>query len=477
MKKQRWLLTLIVTMILVPLAAVLLFSCYGIYSQRQAMAKTAQDFAQTLAQNLAGEYLPPESFSIQVRTRGRVSRYLQRTRSLKILQSGPPVHGWVAIFDFDGKLQYGSGGSTNLPEIERAVKDAIKQRTTQTATIRIGNNPTSALAAVPCPDGRHAAVAVISHLLIPPNMRFAINAMSYYGYATIVVVGIAVLGVYLLLKYCIWPLRSLATRIEALKWGHDTLSVKSFEPLPEIAEMQSALADLSERAVDREKLKKSYVDDIVRTQEDERTRIAREIHDSALQTISSLIVHIQLAIKGLSKENINLSRINGHLNTAQDACMAATQELRDVCDRLSPPWLSLGAEKALEEISIRLTRLHNINVTATVDGDASNLTEEQVRELCRIVQEAAANAAHHGSASNLNVTLICSDKEYILKAQDNGTGINKELDPEVLRVHGHRGIAGMNERASSIGGKFSIDNAEGVGALITVTIPKTVTKN
>ena len=472
MARRRWLLPSLVAMIVVPLIAVLAFSGYGIYAQQRAMVKAAKDFAQTLAQNLAGEPVI-ENMPIHTRSSGqRVSVYLRRTRTLKMLQSGPPVHGWVAMFDANGRLTQGSGGSREMPEITKAVKAALLTHTVQTSTVSIGRNPPSALAVAPCPDGRHAAVAVISHYLVPPNMRFTINAMSYHGYSTIAVLAIAVLGVFLLLRYCIWPLRSLAAQVGELKWGYDTLTVEKYEPLPELSQMQDALSDLSERAVDREQLKKNYVEDIVRTQEEERKRIARDIHDTALQTVSSTVQRIQLALRAMSKETPDLGRISSHLSLAQEAGKTAVQELRDACDKLAPPWLSLGAFRALEEFALRLSRTHGIDVSVTSAGDDKGLDEDRVQELCRIVQESAANAANHGHASKVDVSLDCEGDCYVLTVHDNGSGISGNLDPELLRVQGHRGLAGMKERAGYIGGSFSIGNAPEGGTLITVTIPK-----
>ena len=151
--------------------------------------------------------------------------------------------------------------------------------------------------------------------------------------------------------------------------------------------------------------------------------------------------------------------------------MNAVQEMRDVCDRLAPPWTSLGAPRAFDEITRRLGRIHDIAVSVAVEGDDSFLTERDVLALSRIVQEAVANAARHGHARSAEVRLACSGGGATLTVVDDGSGIDREFDPEVLRVQGHRGIASMNERASLIGATFSIQPGPAGGTLITVVIP------
>ena len=94
--------------------------------------------------------------------------------------------------------------------------------------------------------------------------------------------------------------------------------------------------------------------------------------------------------------------------------------------------------------------------------------------LCLSVSIGAAVAYfsdYEEAAGAAEVKLKCEDGGAVLTVRDNGSGIARELDPELLRVQGHRGIASMNERASLIGAQFSIRPAEGGGTLITVTIP------
>ena len=461
MKKRRWLLPVLLMIILVPVLSALIFSTRGLYAQRDAMVKMAERYSQTLARGIVRD----ESGTS---TETPLQRHRRMGLFLKMLTVGPPVPGWIAVAGPNGVKLQGSPGSRITPELAAKVNQALATGEMQTGTIQLENRPPSAVAVYSYPDGLRAIVVVISHYLVPgPMMRLTM----FQPVAGIIASALALFGIFLLWRWCVLPLRNLALLVESLHWGQDTFRAPSPGPLPELREMRRALSELSRRAVDREELKRNYVGDIVRTQEEERARLAREIHDSPLQTVASLIQRIQLASRGITREEIDRERVGSHLAAAQEAAMNAVQEMRDVCDRLAPPWTSLGASRAFDEIARRLSRVHNLEVTAAVEGDDEFLTEKDVLSLSRIVQEAVANAARHGHATSVEVKLKCEGESALLTVRDNGCGIASDLDPELLRVQGHRGIASMNERASLIGAQFSIRAAEGGGTLITVNVP------
>lgn len=461
MKKRRWLLPLICMMILVPTIAALVFSGYGIYQQQRAMVTMAQRYAQNLARSIVREESGASMESPLQRHR-RIGLFL------KMLTLGPPVPGWIATVGPNGVKLQGSPGSQITPALAQAVNQALRTNEMQTLTLLSDRHPPSAAAVCAFPDGIRAVVVVISHYLVPGSMM---RAISFQPVMSCAVSLIALAGLFLLWKWCILPLRGLSSQVEELRWGKDVLPPQRVGPLPELHEMQKALSELSVSAVDREELKKNYVRDIVRTQEEERTRLAREIHDSPLQTVALLIQRIQLALRGLGKAEIDRPRVADHLTTAQEAALTAVQEMRDVCDRLSPPWTGLGAVRAFEEIADRLSRIFGIPISTSIDGYADELTEKDVLAFCRIIQEAAANSVRHGGASSVDVHMVCTNQDVTLTILDDGQGITGDFDPERLRVQGHRGIASMTERASLLGASFSIKPGPEGGTLITVVMP------
>ncbi len=461
MKKRRWLLPFVLMMILVPTVSALVFSGFGLYHQQQAMETMAQQYSQNLAQSIVyGENGPSRERPLQ--------RHRRMEMFLKMLTFGPPVPGWIATTGRGGMKLQGSPGSQITPPLQAAIRKALETGEMQSLTLKSDRHPPASATVCPYPDGVRTVVVVISHYLVPgPVMK----AISFQPIVSIIVSVIALVGIFLLWRWCVMPLRNLAEKIESIEWGSETLDAGPSGPLPELREMKKALTELSASAVDRMIIKKNYVGDIVRTQEEERTRLAREIHDSPLQTVSSLIQRIQLALRGLSRDDVDRERIAAHLSAAQEAALAAVQDMRDVCDRLSPPWMSLGAERAVEEICNRLSRIHDVALTYAVTGNASSLDEKQLLALCRIIQEGVSNAVRHGHAHAVDVKLDCTAQPFRLTIRDDGEGIDSGIDPELLRVNGHRGIASMTERASLVGASFSISRGENGGTLITVTLP------
>lgn len=455
-KTRRWLLPFILMMILLPTALALLFSGYGLYRQQRTIVAVAGRYARGLAKTIV--------HGQTARGQSPLQRHQNMAYFLKLLTVGPPVPGWIATIGPGGIKLQGSPGSHITREISTVAREAISNREIRSFTLKDGDQ-TAEVVICPYPDGLRALIVVISHYLVPGPMR---QIATIQPVVSIIVSLIALCGIFLLWKWCVVPLRNLAGMIEHLHWGYDILPEKAHEPLPELREMHSALCELSVSAADREILKKNYVRDIVRTQEEERTRLAREIHDSSIQTVASLIQRIQLALRALSKDPLNRERVTKHLTVALDAAGMAVQEMRDVCNRLAPPWISLGASKAIEELSNRLRRLYNILIIENITGDDSSLSEKTVLSLARIIQEAVSNAVRHGKASEIKIDLTCHSNQFSLTVRDNGTGFHSLPDPELLRVRGHRGIAGMSERATLIGASFRIENLPEGGTLITV---------
>ncbi len=466
MKWRRGLLPLVSLMVVAPTLVALLFSGYGLFRQQKAMIAFSQAYALNLAEGLAAE----ASETNQDRRHGEGG--FRRDHLQRMLTVGPPVPGWVVIVDAQGQIHEGHQrfqGEINR-ELQEAVSSVFSSGVYRTLTLgdRGGRAPMAA-AIYPTRDHRRAVVVAISWRPIPGPLM---DALAYQPTISFIVSALTLLGFFLMWRWCILPLRSLAGRIETLQWGRDGLVRRPVGPLLELRELQQTISELAQSAVERERLKRNYVADIVKTQEEERLWLAQEIHDSALQSVAALIQRLQLSLRGLERPQGDLSRVREHLEQAQNSAMAAVQEMRDVCDRLSPPWVGLGVARALEELVNRLSRIHGMDITAEISGDGlAELPEGAVLSVCRIVQEALSNAARHGEATAATVELKSDGKTMTLTVRDNGKGIAGELDPEKLRVGGHRGVAGMTERAGLLKGSVTIGSLPQGGAEVRMTAP------
>ena len=129
---------------------------------------------------------------------------------------------------------------------------------------------------------------------------------------------------------------------------------------------------------------------------------------------------------------------------------SVVRELRGLCNKLAPPWMDLGLSQALTELAERLSQNYDIRVSADID-EGIDLEPEQTLAFVRIFQEAVSNAVRHGNATEVQAQVCEKDGKIIMDIQDNGSGFDAEVDHEVLRLEGHRGLANMTERSREIG--------------------------
>ena len=197
----------------------------------------------------------------------------------------------------------------------------------------------------------------------------------------------------------------------------------------------------------------------------ERTRIARDLHDTFLQTIqgSKLVADDALsATTDLSHMRQAMEKLSIWLGRATEEGRAALNSLRTSAAEVND--LAGGFQRALEECRI----LSSMEVSFQVSGQIHEMHPIVRDEVYRIGYEAIRNACVHSQATQLNVELSYA-QDLSLCIFDNGTGI----DPEVLRRgrQGHFGLQGMRERALRIMGKFSIESSAGSGTTVTLTVP------
>jgi signal transduction histidine kinase/ligand-binding sensor domain-containing protein len=197
----------------------------------------------------------------------------------------------------------------------------------------------------------------------------------------------------------------------------------------------------------------------------ERTRIARDLHDTFLQTIqgSKLVADDALsATTDLSHMRQAMEKLSAWLGRATEEGRAALNSLRTSATEVND--LADAFRRALEEC-----RIHSsMDVSLQVSGQIHEMHPIVRDEVYRIGYEAIRNACVHSRATQLRVELSYA-QDLSLRISDNGTGI----DPDILRRgrRGHFGLQGMRERAARIMGKFSVESSAGSGAVVSLTVP------
>ncbi len=195
-------------------------------------------------------------------------------------------------------------------------------------------------------------------------------------------------------------------------------------------------------------------------EEQERGRLAREIHDGPIQTLYSVNHRLEEALPDALE--ISRSDIQG-----------LASELRAICEQLRPALVAnLGLEEAMRarirSLSHRHPRLH---ISFSFSPDCSELDAATGHACYRIVQEALTNIVHHADATRADVRLSHDHAMCRLHVSDNGRGFDPPTDWLELAQRGHYGLVGMRERAEMHGGICRIDTAPGEGTRIEVDFP------
>lgn len=216
----------------------------------------------------------------------------------------------------------------------------------------------------------------------------------------------------------------------------------------------------------------SYAREIVRAQEDERQRIARELHDASLQSLVLLCRRLdeveEAAGDGLPPE------VATALRGARGLAEAIGAELRSFARDLRPSVLDdLGLGAAIRSQVNALTERSGVAGRFTLEGRPRRLPSAVEVLLFRIAQESLRNVERHAQASKVEVRLAFRPDAVVLEVEDDGRGFQVPRSTTNLAAAGRLGLLGMQERASLAGGICEIDSEPGKGTRVRVELPVT----
>jgi signal transduction histidine kinase len=212
-----------------------------------------------------------------------------------------------------------------------------------------------------------------------------------------------------------------------------------------------------------------YVQQVTRAQEDERARIARELHDDTLQSLIVLSRRLETLAK--ADERLSPSRAL-ELYDLWKHTDDVIQGLRRFNRDLRPSTLDdLGLVPALEGLAAGMTDVDGIITRVYVKGAIRRLAPEVELALFRIAQEALNNVKKHAEATEVVINVAFTDDAVEMTVHDNGKGFTLPAPVEELATSGHLGLIGMLERARLLGGALSINSQQGLGTNVIVTVP------
>jgi PAS domain S-box-containing protein len=226
--------------------------------------------------------------------------------------------------------------------------------------------------------------------------------------------------------------------------------------------------DISERKR-AEELLRSLSARLLQTQDEERRRIARELHDSAGQLLVGLDINLVTLLREADKLSTNASRA---LSESVGLVKELSEELRNISHLLHPPLLDeAGLPAAIRWYVERFSHRSRISVAIHLASDLGRLPREIETTIFRIVQECLTNVHRHSGSTTAGVRLTRENGRITVEICDNGKGLEtKDYRTYSGLVTPGVGIQGMRERVRQLGGQFDIRSSE-TGTSVTATLP------
>lgn len=227
--------------------------------------------------------------------------------------------------------------------------------------------------------------------------------------------------------------------------------------------LQVVLEDLTEERAARARVRQ-FGDLVLRVQEDERRRIARELHDDPLQ----LLIYLTRRLEQVEREPDVPERVAESLGAVRREALGLVERLRAIASGLRPPALDeLGLLPALEGLVGEVEEASGLEVRLVSKGAVGRLPPPVELAAYRIVQEALSNVVRHAAARHAVVEAELADGELRIRVRDDGRGFDVGSAPG----GGHLGLLGMRERAELLGGRLAIRSAPGEGTTVEAALP------
>lgn len=208
---------------------------------------------------------------------------------------------------------------------------------------------------------------------------------------------------------------------------------------------------------------------ILEGQEEERKRLAMDIHDGIGQMLTSLKFQIESIDSKRKADEIQVK-----LKEIQQLITQVIKEVRRVTFNLKPTVLSdYGLPAALNVFVKEIGKLSDVELTYAAEGDTTvRLSQKIENNIFRIIQEAINNAIKYASATRIDVSLQHSDNVLVIIVRDNGNGFDEKLvEKRSVNIESGRGFFNMYERTEYINGSLDVKSAPGKGTTIILTVP------
>ncbi len=273
-------------------------------------------------------------------------------------------------------------------------------------------------------------------------------------------------------------------RADTLRWIHpdgrivwaEHRRVPVYDASGTLVAIEGIARDVTDRVETQQRLRESQEQmrqlaaRIQSAREEERTTLARELHDELGQTLTAIKLDLGRATGAMRDAGVG-STVVDRLQSLIGLVEIGIETVKRITTSLRPPTLDyLGLPEAIRWEAMTFRSRTGLRCHVRADKESTALNPEQQTALFRIFQEALTNVVRHARASAVNVTLAERRGVFDLRIRDNGCGVTDEqiADPHAI------GLLGMRERAAFIGGTFHIAGRRGKGTAIIVRVPLTV---
>jgi two-component system sensor histidine kinase UhpB len=307
--------------------------------------------------------------------------------------------------------------------------------------------------------------------VIGPVLRYS----QFMPLVAALAVVISLLTLYYGIRAIARPLQVLGEKAERVAWGDFEATGTPVGGVEEIEDLRRTLDQMAKRIQNYQSGMHDYIAAITRGQEEERKRLARELHDDTVQALIVLRQQTEMAQKLLPRDP---ERAAERLTTVRAMLVETVEGVRRFSRDLRPIYLEdLGFIPALEMLARSERELRRAGEPGAIDvqfdtaGPVRRLPPDLELAAYRIVQEALNNALQHAGASQVWVEVRFEEEYLVLSVRDDGQGFEAPDLPDALARQGHFGLMGIQERALLYGGQLTIHSTADEGTKVTVRLP------
>jgi signal transduction histidine kinase len=279
---------------------------------------------------------------------------------------------------------------------------------------------------------------------------------------------VTVVGLWFGARQVIQPLRELQEQAEQFAFEDATSLELPVGGIAEIQHLQETLIRMSMQLRSAREALQDYIGAITEAQEEERHRLARDLHDETIQDLIAVDQRIQMLSIDMKPDNPDQSQ---RLDNLHRDVNRTIRDVRRLTRALRPVYLEdLGLIPAIEMVADDLHRDHEIPVDIKIEGSTHRLKSAVELAVFRIVQEALSNIGRHSSARTAQIFISFDEGGLEVEVRDDGSGFEVPLRMTDMAAKGHFGLMGIHERADLIGAKLTIESDADEGTQIQLKL-------